>query len=169
MKIKWALIFLIAAAILFAYTYRQMASPFEQGEKVPEFSLMDLSGRTVRLSDAKGSPVLVHFFATWCTMCAQEFPKLEKFLSGTPQLKLIAISEDEGGSDVVLKFFGGRLPGFEVVMDEDGSVADRYKSYMVPETFLVDAQGRFLRHFRGAVDWDDGKVLSTVQAALSAQ
>ena len=162
MKLKWALIFLVAVAILGIYTYRQMQAPFERGESVPEFSLMDLSGKTVRLSAYKGGPVLVHFFASWCSVCAQEFPGLEKFTKDFPQIKLAAISEDEGGADIVIKFLGGKVPLFDVLLDEEGIVADKYKSYMVPETFLVDREGRFLTNFRGAVDWQDRRVREKV-------
>jgi hypothetical protein len=47
-------------------------------------------------------------------------------------------------------------------LDEEGIVADKYKSYMVPETFLVDREGRFLTNFRGAVDWQDRRVREKV-------
>ncbi len=165
MKIKWALLFLLAVVILGKYTYDQFVPPFKKGDVVPDFSLIDLEGNTVRLGDLKGQPVLVHFWATWCPQCVQELPLLEDFSKKTPDIKVLTVNEDDTG-DVVAQFFGGTRPSFVVLLDSGGRVADRYKSYKVPETFLIDQNGRFLHRFIGAVSWNDKDVNKQIERYL---
>jgi thiol-disulfide isomerase/thioredoxin len=153
MKIKWALLFLLAVVILGKYTYDQLVPPFKKGDVVPDFSLTDIDGNAFQLSSFKGQAVLVHFWATWCPQCVQELPLLDDFSRRAPDIKVLAVSEDEQGDDVP-HFFGGARPNFTVLLDRDGRVADRYKSYKVPETFLLDRDGRFLHRFIGAVAWN---------------
>lgn len=166
MKIKWALLFLLAVVILGKYTYDQFVPPFKKGDAVPDFSLIDIEGDTVRLGDLKGRPVLVHFWATWCPQCVQELPLLEDLSKKTPDIKVLTVNEDDTG-DIVAQFFGGTRPSFAVLLDPSGRVADRYKSYKVPETFLIDQNGRFLHRFIGAVSWNSEDVSQQIGRYLA--
>ncbi|MBI2974600.1 MAG: TlpA family protein disulfide reductase, partial [Deltaproteobacteria bacterium] len=81
------------------------------------------------------------------------------------KIKVLAVSEDEA-KEAVAEFFRGLEPSFPVLMDSEGLVADTYKSYKVPETFLLDENGKFLHRFIGAVSWDNPKVLKKVEELL---
>ncbi|PIR17275.1 MAG: thioredoxin [Deltaproteobacteria bacterium CG11_big_fil_rev_8_21_14_0_20_49_13] len=167
MKLKLTLLFVLLAVILGKFTYDQIVPPFKKGDAAPEFSLSDLDGKTVRFSDFSGGPLLVHFWATWCNQCVEELPSLSKFSEKFPDAKVVAISEDEAGSDAVLKFFGNIKPSFLVLLDPEGHVADKYKSYKVPETYLIDKDGKILHHFIGAVSWTNPKVASFIRGSIA--
>ena len=166
-NIKWALLFMLAVVILGKYTYDQFAQPFPTGDTAPDFSLADLDGNSVRLSDLKGQPLLVHFWATWCPQCIHELPLLDNFSRRHPEIKVIAVNEDEGDADVIAQFFGDTRPGYVVLLDPEGRVADRYKNYKVPETYLLDSNGRFLHRFIGAVSWNEPAAIEKIEQLLS--
>ncbi|MBI2092540.1 MAG: TlpA family protein disulfide reductase [Deltaproteobacteria bacterium] len=165
MKIKLALIFIFAVLVLALFTYEQIVPPFSSGDFMPQFSLLDTKGNKINLSDFRGQPVLIHFWATWCPQCVEEIPLLNNFAASSSKIKVLAVSEDEA-KEAVAEFFRGLEPSFPVLMDSEGLVADTYKSYKVPETFLLDENGKFLHRFIGAVSWDNPKVLKKVEELL---
>lgn len=169
MKFKLAVLIILLALLLGKLAYDQLVPPFAIGDPAPDFSLSDLDGSTVRLTDLKGTPLLVHFWATWCTQCVEEMPLLNSFAIAVKDIKVLAISEDDGGVDAVLSFFGKIKPEFTVLLDPEGRVADRYKSYKVPETYLIDKDGRIIHRFVGAVSWTSPKVIGSIRQKLGDQ
>jgi peroxiredoxin len=166
MKIKLALIFIFAVLVLALFTYEQIVPPFSAGAVMPQFSLVDTNGNKINLNDYRGQPVLIHFWATWCPQCVEEIPLLNNFASSFAKIKVLAVSEDEA-KEAVTEFFSGTEPSFPVLLDLDGVVADSYKSYKVPESFLLDENGKFVHRFIGAVSWDNPKVLKKIEELLS--
>ena len=72
----------------------------------PDFQLPDATGRTVSLSQQKGHPVLVNFWATWCPPCVDEVPSIEDLarrLKGT-DMRMLAVSVDDDW-DQIRRFF----------------------------------------------------------------
>src|SRR5690349_13268150 len=72
-------------------------------QKVPDFSLKDLNGNTVNLSDYKGKNVILNFFTTWCTYCRQEMPEfdeLNKSLEKENKAVILAVDVQEDESTV---------------------------------------------------------------------
>lgn len=167
MKIKLALLFAVILLVLAKFTYDQFVPPFAKGEKAPEFSLSDLDGNTVRLADFNGTPVLIHFWATWCTQCVEEMSILNSFANVIQDVKILAVSEDEGGTDAVLNFLGAVKPSFTILLDSEGRVADKYKSYKIPETYLLDKEGKVLHRFVGAVSWDNPQIAQFIKKTIS--
>ena len=167
MRYKLAFLIVLVLLIVGKFTYDQFAPPFSKGDAAPDFSLSDIGGATVRLSDLKGTPVLVHFWATWCNLCVEEMPSFNEFASNEKELKILAVSEDDGGADAVLNFFGKIKPSFTILLDPEGRVADKYKSYKVPETYLIDKDGKVLHRFIGAVSWTSPNVKKFISDLLS--
>lgn len=166
MKFKLALVSVIVLVVLGLFTYEQFFSSFPKGELAPEFALSDLNGKTVRLSDLKGKNVIVHFWATWCPQCVEELPSLNNFASTHTDIDVLAVSEDEAGAEVVSNFFAKKKPFFTVLLDPEGRVADRYKSYRVPESYLLDKEGKLLKRFVGSVSWMSPNVINEVRELL---
>ncbi|OGQ48073.1 MAG: hypothetical protein A3I09_01855 [Deltaproteobacteria bacterium RIFCSPLOWO2_02_FULL_47_10] len=166
MKFKLASLFVLAIIVLAVFTYNQLTPPFAKGDVAPEFVLNDLNDNLIQLSSFKGSPVLVHFWATWCPQCVYEIPALDDFATKYPDIKVLTVSEDEGGQDAVSAFFRDDKPSFTILLDGDGKVADKYKNYKVPETYLLDTDGKFVYRFIGAVSWADPAIYEFIQKNL---
>lgn len=156
--------FVIAAMILctLGTACKSGNEPVVEGKTAPDFTLKDLSGHQIRLSDYRGKVVFLNFWATWCPPCREEIPsmmKLNQAMSGKP-FQMLAVSIDEGGKDAVenyLKKSGTMLPA---LLDTDSSISKRYGTTGVPETFVLDKRGVILKKIVGGMDWNDPQVIA---------
>ena len=138
-----------------------------EGAAAPEFTVKDLDGKDVTLSSLKGSVVLVNFWATWCPPCKEEIPsmiKLNQAMTGKA-FRMLAISIDEGGKEAIDSIFKGNrdLPTY---LDTEAKVSQLYGTTGVPETFIVDKQGKIRKKIVGGIDWSAAEVLSYLDLLL---
>jgi peroxiredoxin len=129
------------------------ASMAQVPKTAPDFSLPDLDGKTVRLSDSAGKVRLVDFWATWCAPCREEIPGFKELHAKYKDegFELIAISMDEEGDKVVRPFVEKagipytNLIGNDAVGDAFGGIVG------FPSAFLVDRDGKIVSRYVGAV------------------
>jgi len=136
----------------------------------PDFSVVDLSGKTVRLSALRGRVVLVNVWTTWCPPCRDEMPSMERLyreLAG-PDFELLAVSEDDGGADVVRRFVEDLGVTFPVLHDPERQVGTRYGVWGYPETFVIDRGGRIVERVIGPRTWDTPEQVAALRALLGA-
>jgi thiol-disulfide isomerase/thioredoxin len=129
-----------------------------------DFALRDLSGNTVSLSNYRGSPVLLNFWATWCGPCREEMPSMERLHRqlGGQGLTLLAINEKESVARVAnfMKSYGLSFPA---LLDVDGRVSSAYRVWGLPTTYLIDAAGRLIGMKSGPRDWASREVADVVR------
>lgn len=124
------------------------------GPGQPSLSLQDLSKTRHALSDYRGRPVIVHFFATWCAPCLRELPALAVFAARHPPPRLTVLAVDVGEPDLrVKRFFEKRPVPFPVLLDSDRAAARAWGVDTLPTTFMLDAD--LLPRFavQGEFDW----------------
>jgi cytochrome c biogenesis protein CcmG, thiol:disulfide interchange protein DsbE len=125
------------------------------GERAPAFAGRDLNGSTVDLRALRGEVVLVNVWATWCFPCRREMPALEQLhrdLAGSG-LRVVAVSIDAAGAERDVREFVAEYGlTFDIVHDPAQEVTRAFRTIGVPETFLVDAEGRLRRHWIGRID-----------------
>mgnify|MGYP001189006158 CR=1 FL=1 len=118
----------------------------------PAFSLKDLAGKNVSLSDFKGRVVVVDFWATWCLPCKASFPAMQKVMEQHPEVKFLFIATQEFQEDPltrVKKFITENKYPFHVLMDKSDNkipanfqVVTAYRVEGIPTKFVIDANGR---------------------------
>lgn len=112
------------------------------GQPAPDFALLTPDGQTMQLSDFKGHPVLLNFWATWCGPCLAEMPLLKKTYDDLKDSGLVLLAVDvQEKPDTVRKFAEKEQLPFTVLLDETGLVATYYRVTAYPTTFFVDANG----------------------------
>jgi peroxiredoxin len=124
-------------------TPRPQGKPFV-GELAPEFTLLDANtGEDITLSQFTGQPVVVTFWATWCTYCEDEMPFLQSAYEQhqTEGLVILAINYEEGRADVV-EYGEDHDLTFPLLLDEDGYITDReYDVTGLPTSFFIYPDG----------------------------
>lgn len=118
----------------------------EAGRAAPDFLLETLDGGQLRLSDQQGRPVLVNFWASWCTPCRKEMPEIVRAYDAQKAngLQVIGVDLQENG-DVVRSFAQEFGMTFPIVMDRNGSVGDAWRLggpvQGMPSSYFIDARG----------------------------
>jgi peroxiredoxin len=128
---------------------------FQVKKEAPAFSLNSLDGKQISLSDFKGKPVLLTFWATWCDSCKEDIPLLEKFFAGKrDQLAILLITIDGERKKAVQKIISENNISLPVVLLLKEKVMDHYMvKGWVPQTFLIDREGMLLGKIVGQRDW----------------
>ena len=110
----------------------------------PDFQLSDLEGRTVSLSDFRGKPVLLNFWATWCGPCRAEMPFIQDVFEdkrfSEKGLVIVAVNLGESRSKVV-QFMEDYGLSFDVLLDTSRNVGQAYNIRGIPTTFFIDKDG----------------------------
>lgn len=111
----------------------------EVGALAPEFTLKDLHGNDVSLSDFRGQIVLLNFWATWCGPCREEMPTIqERYNGGGFAILAINFGESQEKVQEYLDELGIDLP---VLLDPGGSIQELYRVRGYPSSFFVDPDG----------------------------
>ncbi|MFN8008482.1 MAG: TlpA disulfide reductase family protein [Terriglobia bacterium] len=160
----WLLLLLSLTACSCTRTSSQ--GPVVQGDGT-DFTFSDQSGNTKHLSDLRGKVVLVNFWATWCPPCREEMPSLEALQNrlGPKNLAILALSVDDSWK-TVRHYMESNHFTIPVYSDFDKKIASRYGTYMYPETYLVDKEGKVAYKVVGAVDWTSPEMLKFIQVLL---
>jgi thiol-disulfide isomerase/thioredoxin len=122
----------------------------------PAIEVQRADGSIVKLSDLRGKVVFVNFWATWCAPCREEIPDLEKLaeLMRHVPFEILAVSQDDDWA-AINGFFGGRKPKMLVGLDTTKKLAERYGTEKLPETYVVDRDGRLRLRFVNVAKWTD--------------
>ncbi|MBA7693398.1 Thiol-disulfide oxidoreductase ResA [subsurface metagenome] len=119
------------------------SSPAPQvGKPAPDFQLPNLEGQVVSLSDFRGKPVLLNFWATWCSPCRFEMPFIQSIFEESSDTGLVILAVDIGEAPSTVKDFiqSGNF-SFPVLLDTSQDVALEYNIRGIPTTFLIDKDG----------------------------
>jgi peroxiredoxin len=138
-------------------------------KSAPPFTLKGLDGKTVSLSDFKGKPVLLVFWATWCASCKEDIVLLEKFSIGKrDELTILLLAIDGERQKRVERIIKDEHVTLPVLLILKERIMDDYEIRgWVPLTFLIDGEGMMVGKVVGQRDWCSPQAWSCLKELFS--
>jgi peroxiredoxin len=164
--VRVGLSLLVGIAILFIFisipnrTYadhwKAMGAFRLSGTMAADFTLQSLDGESVTLSDLEGKVILINFWATWCHPCIIEMPSMEKIYRKYKDrgFTILAIDIMEK-PETVRKFVKEKNLTFPILLDTKGDVKGKYRVSGIPNSYLVNKNGKLVGRFIGPREWDN--------------
>jgi peroxiredoxin len=124
------------------------------GHPAPDFELKNLDGELIRLTDFKGTPVIVNFWATWCPPCRAEFPDFQKAaVEHSGELVIIGVNHTTSDTPALIPGFVEEFGiTFPIVLDETGETVKTYRVMGLPTSVFIDRDGIINEVFTGPIN-----------------
>jgi peroxiredoxin len=148
-----------------------LAAPASAADRAPGFTLRDIDGRSVSLSQFAGQVVLISFWATWCTPCQAEMPHLQRFHDQyrSQGFTVLSINTDDPRSASQVKpIVKAKQLTFPVLLDRETTVVGLFNpAKTLPFSVLIDRQGAIAKVFTGYTPGDEVLVEEAVRVLLT--
>lgn len=123
------------------------------GNKAPDFTLTNLQGKKVSLSDYRGKKVLINFWATWCHYCRQELPFVEQLYQEHDNVAVLTVNLNEPESTVA-EFMESNGYNFPVLLDNEKIAATKYQVRVTPTNYMLNEKGIIINKHFGALTYE---------------
>lgn len=128
-------------------------------DSAENFTVYDVNGNKVKLSDLKGKPVVVNFWASWCPPCKNEMPDFENaYRKYGNDVQFMMVNMTDGYTETLstaksfINYMGYTFP---VYFDTDYSAAIAYNTTALPATYFIDARGNLVTYNIGMISATD--------------
>jgi thiol-disulfide isomerase/thioredoxin len=166
MKVSLLVFFLLSLTSLSASS--DTPGEVKVGSYLREVPLHGFDGKTNKLSEYKGKPLIINVWASWCGPCRAEMGSLERLAHqyNGKEFNVIGVSTDDSRS-AAAAFIKKSGITFDSYLDRKLSLENMLGANTIPLTILVDENGRVLKKVRGAYEWDSPKALEAIGQAFN--
>ncbi len=142
----------------------QTLTPVPGRPVAPDFSLPDTSGKLHRLSDYRGRPVIINFWATWCPPCREEIPSMNRAWRVLREegIALLAVNVGEE-EDAIFVFTADYPADFPLLLDRSGEVIGQWPVKGLPTSYVIAPDGTLAYRAIGGRVWDDAALLRMIR------
>ncbi|OGR32255.1 MAG: hypothetical protein A2091_04885 [Desulfuromonadales bacterium GWD2_61_12] len=146
------------------------APPAATVQMAPDFTLQALSGESVSLAQYRGKIVFLNFWATWCPPCRAELPAMQRLneVFAGRDFVMLAVNVEEDAAEVLPQFLKEYPHSYRILLDVEAKVQELYGVDKLPETFIIDKQGKVVERILGARDWSSTAMLQRFNTLVAA-
>ena len=130
----------------------------KKDQLAPNFTLFNLEGQDVTLSELRGKRVVLNFWATWCPPCEAEMPHMQRYYekyAKEDNVEIVGVNLMYSNGEKVERveqFVENFDITFPILYEIDESVASQYEIITIPSTYMIDTEGRIQKQIIGPLD-----------------
>lgn len=124
----------------------------EKGKVLPQIKLKNLVDEEIDIASYKGKIVIINFWATWCTFCDKEMPDFQKLINENEDVAVVAIDVKED-KDVVSNYINKGGYTFDVLLDQDGAIANQFNIRSYPTSYFLNEKGELMGVVKGMMTY----------------
>jgi len=148
--------------VIYAAIYERVIAA---GDEAPEFTIRADDGRAVSVPNFGGKLLVLNFWATWCPPCVQETPSLSEFARQYASRGVVVLGISVDKDEKAYRAFIDRFrPNFLTTRELE--IHKDYGTFMYPETYIIDTQGKVLRKYMEPLDWMSPETLTYINSLL---
>ena len=134
----------------------------EEPVLAPDYIFREAGGREWGFLEFRGQVVVANIWATWCSVCRKELPKLDRLEAtlGDAGVTVVALAQDADAEAVKATLAKRGLANLRPFQDVDSVLTTSLGVFGVPTTFVIDPQGYIVGVAQGAADWDSPEALA---------
>jgi len=140
--LKVILVITLATGLVIVSCSSNSTQGAKVGDLAPDFQFYNPEGKPVSLSDLRGKPVMLNFWATWCGPCVSEMPYIQQVYEEWSAKGLMLLAINIGGTpSQVEEFLRNHNLSLPVLLDTKQVIARKYGIWAIPTTFFIDKDG----------------------------
>ena len=120
------------------------------GETAPDFTVEVIGGGEFILSEQRGRPVVVNFWASWCEPCRVEIPDISEFADDNPDVIVVGVAVQD--AEQTARDFAGEVEATYPLALGTEDIEDAYPTFGLPATYVLNEEGVVIEIFNGIVD-----------------
>jgi len=169
-KLDLALMALIGAltlAVIVVVAGTLEPKVIESGDTAPAFTITADQGPTVGRAKFGGKLLVLNFWATWCPPCIEEWPSLNQFAARYRDKGVVVLAVSIDQNEKRYRDFVKRgNPAFLTARDPEANISSSYGTFLVPETYIINQEGKVVYKIAQAQNWADPAFLNYLQTLL---
>jgi cytochrome c biogenesis protein CcmG, thiol:disulfide interchange protein DsbE len=176
-KVDWAIKGTIAALLValgFVIVWSIEEHIVGVGDTAPNFAITTTAGETLGPKNFGGKVLVLNFWASWCTPCVEEAPSLNEFAKTFKDQGVVVLGVSVDRNDQQFQNFVKRFSVlYPTARDPQQNLSYRYGTYKIPESYIIDRNGKVVQKFAGlperdgqAISWMDPELVGFVRSLL---
>ena len=160
-------ILLLTAGLVWTVAGTLQVHITEAGDTAPDFSIVTEHGRTVTRSDFGGKILALNFWASWCATCLEELPSMNQFAQqyANQGVVVLGVSIDKN-EKLYRRYLAQMHLAYDTARDPEASISNRYGTFQIPETYIIDRSGKVVEKADNAFNWMDPQFLGRINFML---
>ena len=137
------------------------------GDQAPHFSLRADNGLTITPTEFGGKVLILNFWATWCPPCVEETPSMVALANQYRDKGVVvfgvSLDKSQKNYDNFIRRFGIQ---FLTARDPEGKVSDAFGTYVYPESYIINREGKVVQKIIGGANWTDPNLMRFIDGLL---